>query len=696
MFKKLASNLPFNPGLIQQITFYGKRLHKEQSLRRASFVFILAAMAVNILAISFPAQNTFAGSDGNIMVGGGASTKDGILSKFDQDPWVQGVYSSFGITRDDITKMQPETLSVSASTNAGKGLITAGRRPNGSVGEYPVDIAGANIYRHSLDSAFSSNSISVISCQKDVCGSFKAIVLICGNPVIDIYENQPPAPKPPIGFVDGSSCQSIYGWAFNNQYARYVHLYVDKPAFGGAVLGKDYFEVSATQDTRPDVPLVYPGTPSSVGWSWDGGPLRDDGKDHHLWVYVSDRGLSAALLGAGENIKVNFSCPQPTVTKCPSGPLAGQPAPGNDISKCPETPIVTCESTNSCPIPIVKCPSGPLTGQPAPGNDVSKCPEDPVASCVKLTILSNAIQKGTEGRFIITATAINGAKINGYRLDFGDGEKKTVDTNQGSVEINHKYDTVGNYNVKAHALTSEGEKTSPDCQGAVEVKPQPVPCPHDAGILFNDPACKPCPENPVIPASNTQLCIAKKVLSKKVANITQGITDANNTTAKAGDVLEYTLITQNTAKMLDIDHTTSESVSDLLDYATMNDTGTANLDSSNNLNWPKATIVAGSQLKQVFRVKIKSSIPSTPPSIANSGTYDLKLINFYGNSTTVNVQPPASLQVNNTVEHLPKTGAGSSLMLTFMTVCVIGFFYMRSRMLAKEIDIIKYDYSRGV
>lgn len=655
MFKKLASNLPFNPGLIQQIVFYSKRLHKEQSLRRASFVFMAAALAVNIFAVSFPAQNTYAGSDGNIMVGGGALTKEGLLQKFDQDPWVQAVYESFDIRRSDIEKMTLTTINTKAGW--AQPLVTAGRRPNGSTGEYPRAIAGTNVYVHGIDSAFSADTIQAFVCEAASCGRYKAVAAGCGNPINSVSEAPTPKLKQPIGWVDGSSCVSVFGWAFNNEYARYVHIFVDKPIFSSAVLGTNFFEVAATQDTRPDIPLIYPDAPSAVGWSWDGGPLINDGKEHSLWIYVTDRSSNFALLSGGEAVKVNFNCPKPVVVNCPSGPLAGKPAKDNDIRNCPESPVATC---------------------------------------VKLTILSGVIQKGTEGKFIVTATALNGAKINGYRLDFGDGDTKTVNTSDGSIEINHKYNDNGSYTVKATALTSEGDKTSPDCQGLLEVKPQPVPCPHDAALLFSDANCKPCPENPVIPASNTELCIAKKVLSKKVANITQGIENADNTTAKPGDILEYTLITQNTAKRLDVEHTTKESISDILDYATLTDTGQAQLNTANDLIWPKTTIVAGSQLKQVFRVKIKESIPSTAPSVANAGTYDLKLINVYGNTTTVDLPCPTSLCAKGTIEKLPNTGPGSSLILTFVTVCIIGFFYMRSRMLAREMDIIKFDYSRGV
>ena len=34
MFKKLLSNLPYNPSLIGQVSFYAKRLHAEEKIRR--------------------------------------------------------------------------------------------------------------------------------------------------------------------------------------------------------------------------------------------------------------------------------------------------------------------------------------------------------------------------------------------------------------------------------------------------------------------------------------------------------------------------------------------------------------------------------------------------------------------------------------------------------------------------------------
>lgn len=655
MFKKLVSHLPFNPGLIQQISFYGKRLHQEESIRRLSFFFIAATMIVNVVAFASPAQNTLAGTDGHIMVGGGSSTKEGVLAKYDQDPWVRAVYATFDIYRTDIEKM---TLT-SINTKAGwaQPLVTAGRRPNGSAGEWSRDVSGTSIFVHSLDAAFRSDTIQALVCEASTCGRYKGIAMDCGNPIKSSLESTPvEAPKVPIGYVDGSNCTGIFGWAYNNEHARYVHIYVDKPAFGGAIAGQDYYEVNAIQDTRPDVGAVYPGTPSSVGWSWDGGPLRDDNANHTLWVYVSDRVENYAMLTNGDGVAVNFTCPKTVVSICPSGPLAGRTPPDNDLRNCPASPI---------------------------------------ASCAKLSVLSNKVQKGTEARFTASATIANGATVSSYIFDFGNGTK-TINSNATSVDVTQKYNDVGTYTATVHVTTSEGVKTSNDCTVTLEVIPQPVPCSYDPSLLASDDECQPCPENPLLPASNKELCVPIITLQKKVSNVTAGLLDANGTQAKGGDVLEYTLITTNGAKKMSAKHTTKENIADILDYADLLPDSSATLDKDKNLVWPEQTILASSQLKQVFRVKIKDVIPATPAATANAGTYDLKLTNVYGNTTTVTLPCPPALCVQTRVEKLPNTGPGMSLALTFISLVVISYFYARSRLLGKEITIIKHDFARGI
>lgn len=44
------------------------------------------------------------------------------------------------------------------------------------------------------------------------------------------------------------------------------------------------------------------------------------------------------------------------------------------------------------------------------------------------------------------------------------------------------------------------------------------------------------------------------------------------------------------------------------------------------------------------------------------------------------------------LETLPNTGPGASLIAGFTIMSVIGYFFARSRLLAKELDIIKHDH----
>lgn len=655
MFKKLVSNLPFNPSLIQQVSFYGKRLQQEQAIRKTSFLFIVGALIINIIAISAPAQNTLAGTDGHIVQGGGTSTKAGILQKYDQDPTVQAIYASFGIQRSHIEKMTLQSINTKASW--ADPLVTAGRRPNGSTGEYPRNVGGITIYVHSLDSAFRADTIQAFVCEATTCGRYLAIAVDCGNPINSVNETTTVQKPEPIGYVDGSNCEGMFGWAFNNQYARYVHIYVNRSAFSGAVKDTDYFEVSATQDTRPDVSSVFSHIPSSVGWSWNGGPLAGDGRDYKVWVYVTDRGSNFALLTDGDGRSVNFTCPKP-------------PA-------------------------VVICPSGTLAGQPAPGNLLSNCPEAKIAECISIVPLSRTVEVEENARFTMRSNVQNGASVQGYRVNFGDGQTRTYNTTETEYTVTHQYQSAGTYQVVLTVLTSEGERTSNSCGAEIVISERFVPCSYDPSLSASDDACQPCPENPNVAASNPEVCTVTKVLKKKVANITKNIDDANNTQASPGDILEYSLYTKNTARSLNTEHTTIENIADILDYSEIESKGDASVDVEKNITWPKTTILAGQELVQTFRVKVKATIPSTEAATANSGTFDLKMLNIYGNETTVTLPCPIALCAQNTVSTLPNTGPGTSLVVTFLSVCIIGFFYSRSRVLAKEVEIIKYDYANG-
>lgn len=251
-------------------------------------------------------------------------------------------------------------------------------------------------------------------------------------------------------------------------------------------------------------------------------------------------------------------------------------------------------------------------------------------------------------------------------------------------------------------LVQKGKPTTPKpAPTPTPVKPTPKPEPK--------PTPKPTP-TPVV----TKPCTASKdvndiesclVQSKKARNVTQNIANANGTTAKAGDIIEYTLIVKNTAKVTAKDVVVTEPLADVLEYADVIALGGAAKDSKGNLKWGGTNIGAGQTIQKQFRVQVKNPIPQTPsPCPPNStvkpcprsSSFDLKMSNTYG--TTVNIKlPPTIIKTTEivTTTELPKTGPGTTLVVSFAAAVVVGYFYSRSRLLAKELDIIRKDYASG-
>ncbi len=666
MFKKLITNLPFNPSLVGQVAFYAKRVHQEATIRRMGFGLVALAMFIQMFAVIAPPQPSLASSDSSIIKGAIVQTKEGILAKYDASPFVQAVYASMGISRDDINKMVITNIDKRQDIiNGTRNLITAGRAPhtdhdnviNVTSSEY-----NAPIYQHSINVTFpNDNLIPVLFCPRETCGAIKMIILACGNPVIDLNE---PAPEPiPVGHVDSSNCSLIWGWAWNGNHDRFVHFYVDKPAFFGAIKDKDYFEVYANQP-RPDVRAVRNEIPAEVGYSWDGTPsLKNDGRSHQLWVYVTDRGSHYAPLIGGEGVTVNFNCPVPP----PAVP----------------TPIPVT------PTPIPMCT---VAGKTSLLADDANCRE-PVASCDLLGSTNDQYQVKTAVSFYGRATANFGATIASYDVDFGDSNGRLQSfTNRDA--LTHTYQTVGTYKVKLYVQTSLGQKTAATCNKTVTITPVPVKCPSKLDILQTDARCKPCVEHPEVQEDHAS-CIPTIVKQKKVSNTTQKIADFNNKTAKQSDVLEYTLITTNVSnKIAAKDIVVQEAVTDLLNYADITDLhgGTLNPDSK-VISWDKETILAGKTSTHVLGVKIKAVIPATPVSSADSSSFDLKMVNVYGDSITVNLPCAGAKCIETLTTALPDTGPGTSLIVGFMVTMVVGYFLARSRLLAKELDLIRADYA---
>ncbi len=222
-------------------------------------------------------------------------------------------------------------------------------------------------------------------------------------------------------------------------------------------------------------------------------------------------------------------------------------------------------------------------------------------------------------------------------------------------------------------------KDSPDCF---------VPCVYDASVAASDTNCKPCE------ASQTSVdktsCL---IYSKTAANLTANIPNADGTTAHANDQIEYSIKTTNNGKADIKAFAVSENISDVLDYATVVDLHGGTIDSSNVVSWPKTDIKAGATNTQKITVKIKDPIPNTPASSSDPAHFDMTMTNVYGNAINIKLPPTVIKTTELVTTTLPNTGPGTSLLIASITTMVIGYFFARSRLLAKELDIVRTDFS---
>jgi uncharacterized repeat protein (TIGR01451 family) len=331
-------------------------------------------------------------------------------------------------------------------------------------------------------------------------------------------------------------------------------------------------------------------------------------------------------------------------------------------------------------------------------------PPKPAAVCSGLTI---APISRTRFSFVASATTSNGATISAYTYTIKDSVGATVTTKQqpnttGKDTFTYDFTKDGSYAVSVGVSTSVGTQTAPVCQKQLTVSPEPR-CPLNSDITQSNADCKPCENDKTIWYKDKN-CHSEFELTKKVRNVSQILTDANNTTAKAGDRLEYRLTVKNIGKSTGA-YTIQDNLSDVLEYADIIDTGggiLAKKDAStpiekvNSISWPIIEIKPGVTIEKIVSVQVKSSIPATPQGLSNAESYNCRMVNnFAGNQTTIIVECPTPKVVEQVVAELPHTGTTENMLFAGITLAVVAYFYARSRQMKKEVRLIRRDLNAG-
>lgn len=239
-------------------------------------------------------------------------------------------------------------------------------------------------------------------------------------------------------------------------------------------------------------------------------------------------------------------------------------------------------------------------------------------------------------------------------------------------------------------LTKNECDVCPDTPGTQSSSTECDVCPDTPGVQNDQNDCKPCENSQT--REDLTACLDYKKTAK---NVTQKIADANNTTANPGDVIDYTLTTTNSGKIDIKGYQVNESIGDVLDYADIVDLHGGTRGEYDVVTWPKQDIKAGKSITNVITVKIKDVLPNTPISSTDPTHFDMVMTNVYGNA--VNIELPASVekQIEIATTTLPNTGPGTSLAIGFTLAFFVAFFFARSRLMAKELYLIRADFGNA-
>lgn len=146
-----------------------------------------------------------------------------------------------------------------------------------------------------------------------------------------------------------------------------------------------------------------------------------------------------------------------------------------------------------------------------------------------------------------------------------------------------------------------------------------------------------------------------------------------------------------------------EDLTDVLEYAKWTNLDGGSINQNNVVSWSAQNINAHGSISHTITVVVKSPVPSTPnpcPATVtpcpDSGSFDLIMTNTFGNTVNIRLRPSLIKKTETlTTKTLPNTGPGTAVVISFLMASIVGYFFARSRLLAKEVDLIRQDYISG-
>lgn len=202
-----------------------------------------------------------------------------------------------------------------------------------------------------------------------------------------------------------------------------------------------------------------------------------------------------------------------------------------------------------------------------------------------------------------------------------------------------------------------------------------------------------CPKDIVLISTS---CNSSVTLHSKAVNLTRGNSEVHQTQANVSDRIEYSLSTTNISPN-NISVPIEISLADILDYSRLIDAGNGSFNEQKaTLGWYDVSIAPGQTDIKRFTIQVNEKIKATPKAANNPAAFNCVLTSTYGNTTEISLPCPLIKSLESTLNGLPRVGIASNLTFSVVILFLAGYFYARSYIIKKELQIIRKDYTGGL
>lgn len=213
MFRKIVSQLSFSPALVGQLSFYAKRLKKEEASRRLGLIFVALALVVQSLVVFQPPESANAANAADMIPGGlgigSARSFNNFLGPYDRNERsMQDIYNYFGITRAEILAAGNNFSHFTVNNKISWGFENrAGTTAVGITNGAGTQVT--TLYGRPLQTNNPVNDEIYAYIGHSARTGWFAIMQSCGNLVTDIYPSPPPPPPAPAKITAKKSAMNV-------------------------------------------------------------------------------------------------------------------------------------------------------------------------------------------------------------------------------------------------------------------------------------------------------------------------------------------------------------------------------------------------------------------------------------------------------------------------------------------------------